>query len=1429
MPTLDLMRLYDTAKNFIRVIADPIDTKIEYDIKLDDKILSFKVVDSELILNEQYIRFYGQEWVVKATRRDGQYIEITAKHNIEAVVGNVFNSVKTSSLNLNDTLSVIFSGANSSFTSFGWTYALSANLASQSAILSKRRSIDVENITFLATLEEVLSLWFLEIEFDTLNKQVIFHHKRGENKGVYFTSQLNLRKIDLEVDTYEYATRLVPVGKDNLRIASVNGGLNYVSNYAYSDKIITAVWVDTRYTSATNLRDDAILKLAELSSPLRVYGCDIVDLSAQNPMLSYELGDTVTLINEQLGIKDVQRIMKMEVYPYDSEKNTAELANRRGTFQDIQNQLLDSRDTVNATILSNGQVSGYNVVGINKNFIDIESDVDGMTTNIGQITEEINEVVTYSRGILLSNESQSFAVDSDGLTALDFTPIYSKIGTYQGGGRVASAIGSIDFFTSSNLPITLPLDATVNTVNPTSSEDGEISIVLPKGTDLGSTSGYIRIPVIIGGTTYLKRLYWSAIDLGNAVEGMDGITVVLSNESAVVATDSEGDNGDLSQAFTYIQVFVGIINDTPNWSFTANPINASGAFDSIETNKYQVTDLSADNGAIEITATKSTTSIVKVFSLTKAKSGTAGEQGQPGPSYWLETEVAVVPVNEFGAYKVNDILVRARVSTGTDIENYLGRFKIEEFSRISATWSTVYTSSVNQETYVHTIGGNVSSLRFTLYEADSTTNTLDIQTVPMVYDGLSNRYVSIQATSQIFESTDGGINFNPSSIYLTPIILNATFDKWQFSYDGENFIDLPISHSAWGTGVDYTVGQIVSYADEAHQCLVDHTSTTAFDDLLTTPASWESEVYYNVGTIVEFNGEYYQASGEHTSTAFAVDRAEFWVKIVRKWITVSDVIVTSRGTENHVLQIPSNSALFLYSGELAFNLVFRVFVNYDKDGSSLSAFDTITVARTFNSTELVNIITESYATRIDSLEKFETEVGQRIYYGEAYNTTNLVTNGDFSNNTTGWLFSNAGTPYVADNELSITPTAAPSSSTTTQHAYQTFNVVTGNTYYGRAMLYGATTVRLQITSSVLANLTQTNVWQTLSGVWTSTVTGARAFGVRDSKASAWTVTKAKRLMFIDLTATFGAGNEPTKDEMDAIIDKFSDKWFSGTGAVLRDEPLVTNFTNWKQQVDNFLLNVQSGGGYNLIQNSVGYRDMASAEATWNISGAGTIISVGANDSSFINASESKNGFQFTGSKLITQVIPVVPARKLSLSVNVNTQETTSGTIRVYAILNGTTFYLVNKSHDVDNPLNSTFQLNLTTGTATNITIGVESVSVVGKTYVTDLLLAYGENITQWQQANGENHNLNVLIDRHGMRVKSIVNGVEVGYTSITPSEFAGYHQGNKIFTLNGTLTEVQELKIVKAVGAAEDAITIAPFKIVQTPTSLDFVWIGDIN
>jgi hypothetical protein len=168
----------------------------------------------------------------------------------------------------------------------------------------------------------------------------------------------------------------------------------------------------------------------------------------------------------------------------------------------------------------------------------------------------------------------------------------------------------------------------------------------------------------------------------------------------------------------------------------------------------------------------------------------------------------------------------------------------------------------------------------------------------------------------------------------------------------------------------------------------------------------------------------------------------------------------------------------------------------------------------------------------------------------SYGLNQLVTNGNFADGTTGWLFSNAGTPAVSGGEIIFTPTAPPTLETTTQHVYQSVNFVTGYKYYCRGEIYGDTDTVLRLTTIEIGRVTTPNTYQTFSAVYTSAITTIRAFGVRSIKESGFTQMKAKNLMFIDLTSIFGAGLEPTAAEMDAILTADGTGYWDGERQVV---------------------------------------------------------------------------------------------------------------------------------------------------------------------------------------------------------------------------------------------------------------------------------------
>jgi hypothetical protein len=238
--------------------------------------------------------------------------------------------------------------------------------------------------------------------FDTLNKKVSFYNKRGKDKGVYFLKGLNLKKLQKKSTTYDYYTRIIPVGADGLTIESVNDGKNYLENYQYTDKILTYIWKDESYTNAEALKEDAELLLEDLSKPEKSYSAEIRDLASQKEeykILSYELGDTIKIIDRESATMESQRIVKITEYPQNPEKNTCELANTVLTFEEMQQKVQEAAEIINYTIASDGRYSGT------INVSDILHFEDGLSssTTIGGMQDSINGIPSLIMGQVEAN------------------------------------------------------------------------------------------------------------------------------------------------------------------------------------------------------------------------------------------------------------------------------------------------------------------------------------------------------------------------------------------------------------------------------------------------------------------------------------------------------------------------------------------------------------------------------------------------------------------------------------------------------------------------------------------------------------------------------------------------------------------------------------------------------------------------------------------------------------------------------------------------------------------------------------------------------------------------------------------------------------------------------------------------------------------
>lgn len=209
---------------------------------------------------------------------------------------------------------------------------------------------------------------------------------------------------------------------------------------------------------------------------------------------------------------------------------------------------------------------------------------------------------------------------------------------------------------------------------------------------------------------------------------------------------------------------------------------------------------------------------------------------------------------------------------------------------------------------------------------------------------------------------------------------------------------------------------------------------------------------------------------------------------------------------------------------------------------------------------------------------------------------------------------------------------------------------------------------------------------------------------------------------------------------------------------------------------------------------------------------------------------AKHGWIFTDpNAAISQEVTVPENELLTLSCNV-LKSTPAGSVTISArygtskegestVISKTIGY--QEVHD--GPIALTIPARPGNETIT-VTLSVTNTSTANPVQIDDVFLGRGPS-THWQQADGELYTADVQFDADGIKVirRDPESGQEIGYTSVTPFDFSGWYDGERVFTLNDDITEVKGLN-VGGLG-----LYIKPVKMVQNLKgngSLDIVWTG---
>lgn len=370
-----MLHLYDKNHENKYPLYGYSDYYIDSILKNADKELSFSIPlnyeNIDFLEEEAYIRNKEDEFVIKTLGINDNYVTVKANLNLEELEGKEWESFESVEQSITDCLKLAIAGT-------GYTIA--------ECSITKKRTIRKSNCSALDIIEQARKTYRVELKYDTINKTISIYEQRGSDKGEFLMDTLNMKKLDVQGNTYDFYTRLIAIGStdeegNQLKVT--------VTNNDYSSKVKTLIWKDERYTVEDSLREDAQAKLDEMAKPYRSYS------ATPYPIPEVELGDTITIIDKDKKIREKLRIVTIRNYPEEAGKDTIEVANSILSFTDIQKDFESATETVNNITSDNATISDSAIKSAftNLNIVNVQQ-LNAVSARVGTL-EATSATITY--------------------------------------------------------------------------------------------------------------------------------------------------------------------------------------------------------------------------------------------------------------------------------------------------------------------------------------------------------------------------------------------------------------------------------------------------------------------------------------------------------------------------------------------------------------------------------------------------------------------------------------------------------------------------------------------------------------------------------------------------------------------------------------------------------------------------------------------------------------------------------------------------------------------------------------------------------------------------------------------------------------------------------------------------------------------------
>lgn len=263
--------------------------------------------------------------------------------------------------------------------------------------------------------------------------------------------------------------------------------------------------------------------------------------------------------------------------------------------------------------------------------------------------------------------------------------------------------------------------------------------------------------------------------------------------------------------------------------------------------------------------------------------------------------------------------------------------------------------------------------------------------------------------------------------------------------------------------------------------------------------------------------------------------------------------------------------------------------------------------------------------------------------------------------------------------------------------------------------------------------------------------------------------------------------EQTSDKISSTVSSLTETVETIDSTLESEQERVTNAENKisviEQTADNLSVKIEEQyvGGMNYIQNSAGLNGMSD---DWIYSGK---VSTGTSTDISSNTSSNSCFIMGSSSTLSQTVNGIVPDRSYTVSIRAR-KPYSAYTAYFYIQYNGIKKeYLFNTTDSFDW---TDFSVVLPDVSDSSITICAYSRDA--PLYISDIMLTDGSIARKWTPAPNEIYTNEVKIDRRGIEVS---NSKSKQKTVITNTEFSGYYNNEKIFTLNKDETQTKKTTV----------------------------------